>query len=417
VIILLALGAGCAGDEHGTTAATPTAAHGRPAAGRPANGGGKNSTGSHAASPRIGKRAVARFDEPVYVAHAPGAPTLLFVVERAGVIRVARAGRKLAHPFLDIRPRVISGGEQGLLSMAFDPGYRHNRRFYVYFTNRDCVNGACNIEVDAFRRSLGSATRAAEGSRLRVIEVRHHQAGNHDGGQLQFGPDGDLYIGTGDGGGEGDTENNAQSKARLLGKILRIDPKPGGGYRVPQSNPYVGRRGRDAIFSRGLRNPFRFSLDSKTGDIWIGDVGGADWEEIDHETLHDAAGANFGWHVYEGPNPCGDCGFGPGTPPPPGYEPPVHAYPHAGSGEHGEVIIGGYVARDPKLPASVRGDYLYTDNGEGDLRAFDPRTRRERGLGVSVPSPTSFGEGAHHRLYVASGPYTGNGRVYRLVSR
>ena len=376
--------------------------------------------GAGAASPSIGKHVVARFDDPVYIAHAPGAPRLLFVVEQAGRVGVVRGGRKLAHPFLDIHARVTSGGEQGLLSIAFDPGYRHNRRFYVYYTNRDCEGGACNVEVDGFQRSsgsAGSATRAAEGSRRKIIEVTHHQGGNHNGGQLQFGPDGYLYIGIGDGGTAGDPENDAQSKRSLLGKILRIEPKPGGGYRAPRGNPYLGRRGKSEIFSRGLRNPFRFSFDSKTGDIWIGDVGAVSWEEIDHETRRAANGANFGWHVYEGPEPCGSCGFGPGTPPPASYEPPVHAYPHDGSGEHGSVIIGGYVARDPTLPARVRGAYIYTDNAEGDLRAFRPATRSEFALGVKVDSPSSFGEGSRHRLYVASGPYSGNGRVYRLVSR
>jgi len=364
------------------------------------------------ATPNVGKRAVARFENPVFIAHAPGAARLLFVVEQAGRIRVVRGGHKLGHPFLDIHNRVTSGGEQGLLSMAFDPRYRHNGRFYVYYTNRDC-SGGCNVEVDGFKRNSGSATRAAEGSRRKVIEVNHHQAGNHNGGQLQFGRDGYLYAGIGDGGTQGDPENDAQSKGSLLGKILRIDPKPGGGYRTPRSNPYAGRAGRNEIFSRGLRNPFRFSFDAKTDDIWIGDVGGGAWEEIDHETRRHANGANFGWHVYEGPNPCGDCGFGPDTPPPPNYEPPVHAYPHSGPGETGNVIIGGYVARDPKLPASVRGAYVYTDNVAGDLRAFNPRTRNEFGLGVSVSSPSSFGEGLRHRLYVASL----GGRVYRLVRR
>ncbi len=359
------------------------------------------------ATPNIGKHAVASFDNPVYIAHAPSAPQLLFVVEQAGRIRVVRGGHKVGHPFLDIHNRVTSGGEQGLLSMAFDPGYRHNGRFYVYYTNHDC-GGGCNVEVDSFKRNSGSATRAAEGSRRKIIEVDHQGASVHNGGQLQFGPDGYLYISIGDGGTGGGT---AQMKDSLLGKILRIAPKAGGGYRTPRSNPYVKRSGRNEIFSRGLRNPFRFSFDAKSGDIWIGDVGEGSWEEIDHETRRHANGGNFGWNLYEGPSGSG--------PPPPNYEPPVHAYSHPGGPgtEHGNVIIGGYVARDPKLPASVRGDYIYTDNSAGDLRAFNPKTHNEFGLGVNVASPTSFGEGSHHRLYVASGPYSGSGKVYRLVRR
>ena len=156
----------------------------------------------------------------MYVDDAPGAPELLFVVEQPGTIRVLRDGQLLDQPFLNLRDRVRYGGEQGLLSVAFDPKYERNRRFYVYYTN-----GAGNIEVDGFRRKRSSATRAAAGSRSRVITVKHPAYSNHNGGQLQFGPDGMLYMGTGDGGSAGDPDGNAQNRNSLLGKLLRIDPK------------------------------------------------------------------------------------------------------------------------------------------------------------------------------------------------
>ena len=212
-----------------------------------------------------------------------------------------------------------------------------------------------------------------------------------------------------------DPELDAQNIHNLLGKVLRIDPRPGGGYESPAGNPYFGVDGRDEIFSIGLRNPFRLSFDSETGDMWIADVGFDTWEEIDRETLADARGANFGWNIFEGPD---ETPFGGGGGPPPNYRAPVHSYSHPGGpgSEHGEVIIGGYVAHDPRLPAALDGDYLYTDNEEGDLRAYDPGSDTEFGLGASLPSPTSFGEGANHRLYVASGNYFGNGKVYRLVA-
>ena len=255
------------------------------------------------------------YPQPTYVAQAPGAPRLLFVVEKEGEIAVLRNGQPLAKPFLDMRSLVSSSGEQGLLSMAFDPGYAHNRRFYVYYTNQNC-DGGCNVEVDQFRRSQDSATQARLRSRRKVIQINHHQAGNHNGGQVQFGPDGYLYLAPGDGGTQEDPENDAQNPQVLLGKVLRIDPRASGGYRIPPDNPYVGKPGRNEIFAIGLRNPYRFSFDRQNGDLWIGDVGDNTWEEIDHVTPAQANGANFGWNDFEGPNPCGDCGFGPGTAPP-----------------------------------------------------------------------------------------------------
>ena len=205
---------------------------------------------------RIGLKRIGNFDSPVYVAGAPGAPKLLFVVEQGGRIQVLKDGRRLGKPFLDISKLVSFEGERGLLSVAFPPDYGASGRFYVYYVDR-----AGNIRIDEFQRR--SPTRAAAGSRRTVIEIAHPVYSNHNGGQLQFLGD-DLYFGTGDGGSAGDPPNNAQNRESLLGKLLRIDPRPSGGrpYTVPSSNPFVGRPGRDEIYSYGLRNPFRFSFDT-----------------------------------------------------------------------------------------------------------------------------------------------------------
>jgi Glucose / Sorbosone dehydrogenase len=367
------------------------------------------------AAPKVGLKSLGKFNNPVYVTGAPGAGKLLYVVQKGGEIRVLRDGRKLKRPFLNIADRVTNSGEQGLLSMAFDPDYAEGDRFFVVYTNEDCTGaGACNVEVDSFLPSPNSATRAQESSREKVIEVTHHQQGNHNGGQLQFGPDGLLYISVGDGGTQPDPEGDAQDPDSQLGKILRIIPTAGGGYDTPGDNPYAEGGGDPAVFAIGLRNPFRFSFDDETGEIWIGDVGYQQWEEIDHETLAGANGANFGWATYEGDEVTGF----PGSPDPPlaNYEPPVHTYSHDGPGEHGNVIIGGYVIRDPKLPGSLQGDYVYADNQVGGLRAYDPGADERIGLGVKVHSPASFGEDNKGRIYVASGPYRGDGRVFRLVA-
>ncbi len=351
---------------------------------------------------------------PTYTAEAPGHASLLFVVEKAGVIAVARNSHQLARPFLDMTSRVSSSGEQGLLSMAFDPNYEKNRRFYVYYTNKTCTSGgACNVEVDSFKASKGSPTKANPASRRKIIEVTHDQAGNHNGGTVTFGPDGFLYLAVGDGGTQPDPENDAQNTQDLLGKLVRIDPKAGGGYRIPKSNPYVGKPGRDEIYSIGLRNPFRFSFDPKTRDLWMADVGFNAWEEIDRAKPSQANGGNFGWRIFEGPDPCSDCGFGPGTDPPPHYIAPIHSYPHSAptGEERGNVIIGGVLVRSRLLP-SLRGDYIYSDNYAGDLRSLNPKTHTESGLGVSVLGPSSFTEGADGSVYVTA---LYEDHVYKLV--
>lgn len=380
----------------GSASESSTGSSARPAGGARAKGG-------------VALKKIGSFDHPVYVAGAPGFPQLLFVVEQPGRIAVLRGGHRLRKPFLDIRGDVSYGGERGLLSVAFPPDYPQSRRFYVYYTDN-----AGNIRIDEFERA--SATRAARGSRRKVIGIPHPVNANHNGGQLQFLGD-LLYFGTGDGGSGGDPPNNAQNKNVLLGKLLRIDPRPAGGkpYTVPASNPFVGKPGRDEIYSYGLRNPFRFSFDTasaKQPRLVIGDVGQNRYEEVDYTTVGGASGANFGWDAFEGFHKYEDENSG--TPDPGGTTKPIFAYSHSRGGGSCS-IIGGYVVRDPRLKG-LRGRYIYADLCEGRLRSLVPHLKRasdDHKLGLQVASPTSFGEDNRHRLYVASL----EGPVYRLVPR
>ena len=369
---------------------------------------GQSSTRERATGGALALKKIGSFDSPTYVTGAPGFPKLLFVVEQPGQIVVLRNGHRLGKPFLDLRSQVSYGGERGLLSVAFPPDYARSKRFYVYYTDPDG-----NIRIDEFKR--GTATRARLATRRQVIVIPHPVNSNHNGGQLQF-LGNQLYFGTGDGGSAGDPPNNAQNKDVLLGKLLRIDPRPAGGkpYSVPADNPFVGKPGRDEIYSYGLRNPFRFSFDTtraKQPRIAIGDVGQNRFEELDYTTLAAAGGANFGWDAFEGFSKYTEENSG--TPDPGGTVKPIFAYPH--SRDNSCSIIGGYVVRDPRLP-SLRGRYVYADLCEGQLRALTPHLRKASGdhkLGLRVESPSSFGEDDQHRLYVASI----EGPVYRLIPR
>ncbi|HEX3735597.1 MAG TPA: PQQ-dependent sugar dehydrogenase [Solirubrobacterales bacterium] len=357
----------------------------------------------------IALKKVGQFDHPVYVTGAPGFPQLLFVVEQPGRVAVLSGGHRLSHAFLDIRGMVgYDEAERGLLSIAFPPDYRQSGSFYVYY-----VNKAGNIRIDEFKRASG--TRADTGSQRQVIEIPHPVNANHNGGQMQF-LGNLLYFGTGDGGSGGDPPNNAQNKDVLLGKLLRIDPRPAGGapYSVPPTNPFVGAPGRDEIYSYGLRNPFRFSFDTvsaKQPRIAIGDVGQNRFEELDYTTVAAAGGANFGWDALEGFAPYTEENSG--TPDPGGTTRPIFAYSHSRAGSCS--IIGGYVVADPHL-RSLYKRYLYADLCEGQLRSLVPHLKRagdDRKVGLAVESPTSFGEDDAHHVYVSSL----SGPVYRLVQK
>jgi len=355
------------------------------------------------ALPNVRLDRIGSFATPTYVTAAPGYPGLLFVVEQAGRIKVLNEGRKRG-TFLDISGRVLFNYEEGLFSVAFHPRYRRNGLFYVFYVDSDS-----NLRIDELRRR--SPLRAARGSRRTVMRIRHQPRDRHNGGQLQFLGD-LLYLSTGDGGGPGDPGDDAKNKRSLLGKILRIDPRNPKGkrdYGVPRSNPFVGRRGKNVIFSYGLRNPWRFAFDTISAAkprIVIADVGQEGWEEVDYETVAHARGAFFGWDEYEGFSryECdGRCARN--------AEPPIYTYPWG----RGCTIIGGYVVRDRSLD-SLYGRYLFTDLCHGKIKSLTARLGRVRNAartGLTVDTPVSFGEDARGRVYVV----TLGGPVYRIVPR
>ena len=339
-------------------------------------------------------REIGDYDQPIYVHGPEGARRLLFVVEREGKVKVRRNGERRG-TFLDIE-RLVSccESERGLFSIAFAP-WRESRRFYVFFTDQQG-----DLRISEFRRKKRKPLRAAEGTRRDLLDIPHRAAANHNGGQLQWGPDDRLYISTGDGGTGG---GPAQSKSSLLGKILRINPlrrKGPGPYSVPRDNPYVGEAGRNEIFSRGLRNPFRFSFAGRR--IVIGDVGQNRFEEVDYERLRVARGANFGWPNYEG-----DALFA--GPKLERHDRPIHTYSHS-AGRC--AITGGYVVRDRDLP-SLRGRYVYGDLCTGEIRSLEARLDGATGdsaTGLARGSLFSFGEDARENVYVVA-----SGSVFRIV--
>jgi glucose/arabinose dehydrogenase len=338
---------------------------------------------------------------PLYLTSPPG-DARLFIVEQPGRVRIVKGGVLLARPFLDITPKVSSGGERGLLSVAFHPGYATNGYFYVDYTDL-----AGNTQLERYNVSQADPDAADPASGQVVLGVAQPFA-NHNGGLVVFGPDGMLYVGLGDGGGAGDPQGNAQNKGTLLGKILRIDVDhpdvSGAAYSVPAGNPFIGQSGaRGEIWALGLRNPWRFSFDRAAGMFYIADVGQGRWEEIDVVPATRAA-VNYGWNVLEG-NECfsgSTCGVQ-------GFERPKLVYSH----NEGCSVTGGAVYRGSRVPA-IRGLYFYSDYCTGFLRSFryvngtaeDPHAWDVGQLG----SVLSFGEDAAGELYILSA----SGRVYRL---
>jgi glucose/arabinose dehydrogenase len=323
------------------------------------------------------------------VAQPPGESDDLYVVEQGGTIeRLAPDGT--TSTFLDISDEVSSGGERGLLSMAFSPDFERDHLFYVDYTDPEG-----DTRVVEYAAPDGEVDLASKRELLRVDQPFP----NHNGGLLLFGPDGDLYIGLGDGGSGGDPQRNGQDLSTLLGKILRIDPSPDGDhpYTVPADNPFVGQEGaRGEIFAYGLRNPWRFSFDPETRDLTIGDVGQDTLEEIDIVTSAEASGANFGWSAFEGDQRFNE------DQDPEGAIPPVLTAAHA---DGNCSITGGLVVRDPRLP-TLAGRYLYGDLCLGELRSFTPRPERpaadDVALGPKVESLDSFGTDNAGRVYAIS---------------
>jgi glucose/arabinose dehydrogenase len=398
--------AGCSLDQDGdaSSGATQGTATEQRAANAPPEGGAGD--GSAAACRPVRLLLLGRFDEPTYLAAPRGERRRRFVVERGGRIRVVVGRRVLAEPFLDMSDLVTTGGESGLLSMAFAPDYESSRRFYVYYTDSRGFP-----TIDSFMRSERTPNRALPESRRNIISVPH-QRFNHKGGQIQFGPDGRLYAAFGDGGGGGDPDRNAQNLGQLLGKMIRIMPRPQGGYSVPADNPFRGRAGaRPEIFAYGLRNPYRFSFDRAGGDITVGDVGEAEIEEIDFVPNGGGAGDaprggyNFGWSTFEGRNP-----YNAGSAR--GHIPPVIDH---SQGEGLCSIIGGYVIRDRSLGRGWYGRYVYGDFCEPTIRLARLRrgTAPTRTTRLSVPDLASFGEDGRGRVYAVSL----SGPVYRIGRR
>ena len=341
-------------------------------------------------------------EEPTHLALMPDGS--LAVTEQPGIVRLLRDGRLLADPLLDIEGKVRSGGERGLLGLAFDP--EDGSAFYVYYTD-----DTGDIVVERYRMA---GSRADAGTGQEVLRVPHREHSNHNGGMLAFGPDGYLYVGTGDGGSAGDPDNRAQDKHDLLGKILRIDvrgialddvyrPLP---YGIPKDNPFAdGENGAAEVWAYGLRNPWRFSFDRETGDLWIGDVGQNAYEEVNMEPAGDPGGRNYGWSAYEGTHRYDDDREAPGA---------VMPVAEISQSETGSCsVIGGYVYRGKDIPG-LQGTYLFSDYCSGLLWTLRKegdqwvdRIVLETGLSVS-----SFGQDADGELYLVDL----GGSVHRIIS-
>ncbi len=324
----------------------------------------------------------------VEIANAHDGSGRLFLVQQAGTIRILRGGQVLAQPFADLGGVIASGGERGLLGLAFAPDYAQSGRFYVYYT---AGNGA--VTIARMHRSASSPDVADPASREVLLSIPHSDFANHNGGKLAFGPDGFLYAGIGDGGGSGNPLHTAQDLGSLLGKLLRIDVSPATGYTAPASNPFRTTTGANPeIWAFGLRNPWRFAFDRTTGDLFIADVGQDTTEEIDFLAAGSAGGQNYGWNLCEGnANYSGNCQA-------PGLTAPISVYRHG----PGCSITGGYVYRGTSYPA-LTGMYLYGDYCSGQISGLtrpggqvQTSLLLSSGLGI-----TTFGEGESGNLYVA----------------
>jgi glucose/arabinose dehydrogenase len=361
------------------------------------------------------------FSSPYYVTGAPGDSRRVFVVEGAGRIRLVKKGVTQSTPFLDITPEVdLNRSDWGLYSMALAPDYQTSGRFYVFYTRDSAAPSAdYYLRIEEFRRSTANPDVADLSTRRIVLEIpQTPQTPNtgHNGGQLQFGPDGLLYMSVGDGGEGGSPVDNGQNTRTPLGKLLRINPNGTAPfqYSIPADNPFSDGTGpnADEIYSYGLRNPWRFSFDRATGDLTIGDVGEYAWEEVNFTLASRGRGANFGWNCFEGTQPFAgapsSC-----TPPPTNHTPPVLAYPNPSTGS--ASVVGGYVIRDGALP-SLLGRYIYADTYSafgGQLRTAQlsaGSSSEDSGLGVFATNVVSFGEDACAHIYVAAI----GGHVYRL---
>jgi len=343
--------------------------------------------------------------KPLFLTSARDGTARLFIVEQTGRIKILQKGRIRSTPFLSLAGKVSTGDEQGLLGLAFHPNFKSNRKLYVNYTNTSGNTVIAEYRVSATNPNV------VDVSTKRVLLRISQPYANHNGGMLGFGPDGYLYIGMGDGGGAGDPEERAQNTDSLLGKMLRIGvnhPSPGLQYRLPSGNPFVGAAGRDEIWQLGLRNPWRWSFDRGTDDLWIADVGQGAWEEIDRAPASASGpgkGINWGWDVLEGthcyPPSVSSCNTS-------GKTAPLLEYDHSGRCS----VTGGYVYRGSEIPV-LRGGYVFGDfcSGEIWVVAADasapatPTLLLDTSLAIS-----SFGETGANEMYVVDH----NGRLYRI---
>ncbi len=345
--------------------------------------------------------------KPVFITSARDGTGRLFIVEKTGTVRILSHGTVLSTPLINLSGSVSQGSEQGLLGLAFHPRFKTNRKFYVDYTNR----GGTTV-IREYRVSATNPNRVQKGSGRTILKIAQPYS-NHNGGMIAFGPDGYLYIGTGDGGSGGDPGNRAQRKDTLLGKMLRINVNgttSRHNYKVPRSNPYVGRKGRNEIWQRGVRNPWRFSFDRANGNLWIGDVGQNRYEEVDRARRTSTGagrGVNWGWHVMEGFHcyqPATGCNKT-------GKKRPLLNYSHATNGRC--AVTGGYVYRGKAIPA-LRGWYVFGDYCSGEIftvpasASSRPSKVRLHGTGGGLIS--SFGENGRGELFVV---YLG-GSIYRM---
>jgi glucose/arabinose dehydrogenase len=340
------------------------------------------------------------FTQPVDLVSPPGDPAKIIVVEQPGVIRMIQEGTLSTIPFLDIRERIgNSGSEQGLLGIAFHPLYLRNRFFFVNYTD---LNGNTVIARFTATQNGESADPASE---KKLIQVNQPYP-NHNGGGLAFGRDGYLYIGLGDGGSAGDPQNNAQNLNTLLGKLLRIDVSQPDGYSIPADNPYINSGGKPEIWAYGLRNPWRFSFDTGTGDLYIGDVGQNLWEEVDYLPAGSAGGANFGWSLMEGNHPYRPQGDVPGN-----LVYPISEYDH----NSGCSITGGYVYRGYAMP-EWQGVYLFGDYCRGTVWGLIKTTTGVEVKNVSKINGniSSFGVDGAGEIYALEHHA---GAIFKLVPR
>ncbi|MEV0556987.1 PQQ-dependent sugar dehydrogenase [Streptomyces sp. NPDC050597] len=328
---------------------------------------------------KVALKEVATAQNPIAGTAGPGGT--VWIAERAGTVRVLD-DKGLGEPVLDISGETTTDGERGLLGIAFDKRFAH---FYISFTN---LEGTSTVDEFAVRHGkIRPNTR-------RTVITQTQPYPNHNGGDIGFGPDGYLYIALGDGGSGGDPHGNGQNLDTLLGKMLRIDPRGGTPYAIPRDNPFVNDpNAKDEIWAYGLRNPWRFSFDARTGDLLIGDVGQSDWEEIDWAPAKSRGGENYGWSRMEGTHP-----FRGGTEPA-NHVPPVHEYDRTGLGCS---VTGGYVYRGKAIP-DLKGQYVFSDYCDGTLRTLRMKNGKVTGesdLGVNGGEVISFVQDGDGELYV-----------------